>query len=116
MPAANYELICEKGTTFTKRLVWKTQFLTPIDITGFTARLSVQRYFTDTQFLLELSSPTNGIVITGNTGTIDITISPTQTAELPSGNWKYDLIVVSPTGTTTRLLEGIFTVKENVTA
>lgn len=110
-----YDIRCVKGETFVLPLTWKDRYKVPIDITGYSAKLAVIRYNSDSSPILELTSPSD-IAIDGVNGKITVTITHTVSADLPAGNWKYDLVIAQPlpTGKVTRLLRGAFIVEEDV--
>lgn len=114
MTAAIYNATIDQGATWTLEVVYKNDEGTPINLTGYTAALQVRQNYYDTTALLTLTSPSGGIVITGATGTIDITMSAVQTGSLDEGFYVYDL-EISSGGTVTRLIQGQFTVSPEVT-
>lgn len=114
MSAAIYNATIDQGATWNLQVVYKTDAGVPINLTGYTAALQVRQNYYDTTALLTLTSPSGGIVITGATGTIDITMSATQTGSLDEGFYVYDLEITSG-GTVTRLIQGQFTVSPEVT-
>lgn len=114
MTAAIYNATIDQGATFQLEVVYKDDAGTPINLTGYTAALQVRQNYYDTTALLTLTSPSNGIVITGATGTIDITMTSAQTGGLDEGFYVYDLEITSG-GTVTRLIQGQFTVSPEVT-
>ncbi len=114
MTAAIYNATIDQGATFQLEVVYKDDAGTPINLTGYTAALQVRQNYYDTTALLTLTSPSNGIVITGATGTIDITMTSAQTGGLDEGFYVYDLEITSGE-TVTRLIQGQFTVSPEVT-
>lgn len=115
MSAAIYNTTIDQGATFELEVVYKNSSGTPINLTGYTAALQIRQNYYDTTALLTLTSPSNGIVITGATGTIDITMSSAQTGGLDEGIYVYDLEISSSGGNVTRLIQGQFTVSPEVT-
>lgn len=115
MSAAIYNATIDQGATFTLQVTYKNSAGAPINLTGYTAALQVRQNYYDDTALVSLTSPSNGIVITGATGTIDITMSSGQTGSLDEGIYVYDLEINSGGGTITRLIQGQFTVSPEVT-
>lgn len=115
MSAAIYNATIDQGATYNLQVVYKNDAGTPINLTGYTAALQIRQNYYDTTALLTLTSPSNGIVITGNTGTIDITMTSVQTGLLDEGFYVYDLEITSGGGIVTRLIQGQFTVSPEVT-
>ena len=64
---------------------------------------------------ISLTTENNRITLGGAAGTITLHISATDTAALTPGLYVYDLEVVSGGGEVTRIIEGNFAVKAEVT-
>jgi hypothetical protein len=65
--------------------------------------------------LLELTTENSRIALGGAAGTVAINVAANVTANLVPGLYVYDLEVVSGGGEVTRLVEGNFNVKAEVT-
>lgn len=85
----------------------------PVDLTGATARMQVRDKPGGT-LLLELSTPNGGLAITGP-GTIERTLSATESAGITWLGGVYDLEVTYADGTVHRYFEGPVTVSLEVT-
>ena len=105
--------VCPQGTTFQRTLTY-TLDNTPIDLSGYSARLQVREAHYSTEPLVSLVSG-SGISISGSAGIINIEISPTVTSDLTPGTHVYDLEIESPGGVIDRLIEGNFAVTPEVT-
>jgi len=115
MAAGTYNFIIEKGTTFTRTVTWTDSEGDPIDLTGYTARMQGRASMDSTTTLFSLTSPSTGISIpTPANGALIITLTDTQTTNLPCGG-VHDLELVSPSGTVTRLFQGSFDISNEVT-
>lgn len=117
MPAGRYDIIIEAGATFQFRVTWKNPEGTPIDLTGYTARMKVKNQFGGTT-IFSLSSPAAGITLGGAAGTVDITISATDTATAigdVDSTALYDLELQSSSGVVTRVVQGKAFLKPEVT-
>jgi hypothetical protein len=106
-------LTCPQGATFTKTLTWKVGG-TPVDLTGWTARMQVRTRHAAPETLVDIDSSA-GITLGGDTGTITVALPATATEALPAGEWRYDLELEAADGTVYRLVEGAFTVTPEVT-
>ena len=117
MSAATTNLIIDQGATWNITFTYKNSN-GPIDLTGYTAALQLRTNYdaisTSASEFLSLSSPTNGIVLGGTSGTIAVTAPATQTAALTAGEYVYDLELTSGS-TVTRLVQGRITVTPQVT-
>ena len=125
-----------QGATFTKRFGWgsypyavterngviinqatgrpaPSSDYVAVDLTGWAARMQARRTVGDAVVLFELTTENGGIVL-GN-GTIDVKISAQDTATYSWKNGVWDLELIAPDGTVTRLLEGSVSVSPEVT-
>jgi hypothetical protein len=117
MSAGIHNIKVEQGATFSQTFTWKISS-NPVDLTGYLARLKVRdvnRRASAVNEMISLSSPSGGIVLGGALGTIAVTISASATAAVLAGKYVYDLELVAPNTTVTRLLKGTFTVLAEVT-
>jgi hypothetical protein len=105
--------VCPQGTTFQRTLTY-TLDNSPIDLSGYSARLQVREAHYSEDPLINIFSG-DGITISGSAGTIDILISSTDTSAFPAGTHVYDLEIISPSNIVDRLIEGNFTVTPEVT-
>jgi hypothetical protein len=114
MTAARLPLIIEQGATWKHALIVRDG-ATPRDLTGYTARMQIRKVVTSADVLAELTVANSGITITAAQGRIDLVLSATATAGLPSGPSVYDFELEGPSGEVTRLLQGTVTVDAQVT-
>lgn len=117
MPAGLYDMVCEQGATFSRPITWKDAAGDPVNLTGFTARMQVRPSVRSEELLLDLTSANGGIVFTSprSSGKLEVVLSAATTTDLTPGTYVYDIEVVSLTNVVTRLLEGKFVVKAEVT-
>jgi len=124
MPAGRFDFICEKGATFSYSLTWKDEGGSAVNLAGYSARMHVRTSYEDPEAAVILTTDNSGISITANTGRLALSLSPSVTESIPSfnpsgtpptSNYVYDLELVAPNGTITRLLQGRFRVVEEVT-
>lgn len=64
---------------------------TPVDDTGRTATLHVRASADSEDELLELTSPSGGIVLGGETGVISVSMTAAQTRAIGPGTWLWAL-------------------------
>lgn len=114
-PAGVYDIVADQGSTFSRRITWKNSAGTPIDLTGYTAKMQVRETVDSATVLLELSTTNSRITLGGVAGTIDLTASATVMAALAWGQYVYDLELTSAGGVVTRVVMGSFTVSGEVT-
>lgn len=114
---AFFNMSCWQGATFGYTFTWQLQAGTvtsPVDLTGYSARMQVRRTYDSTAVALTLTS-SSGIVLGGTAGTIILDANPTTTAAIPAGQYVYDLEMVTAGSAVTRLLQGTFIVDPEVT-
>ncbi len=90
------------------------QFNTPVDLAGFTARMSIKDKIGGTE-LLRLDTTNNRIVIDNAAKTISLTIDAATTEDITFKKGIYDLEMVSASGVVTALLTGAISVTREVT-
>jgi hypothetical protein len=116
----SFDLTIQRNSTFIfPIIIWVDNQMTRKDLTGFTASLKVKRKLPsgelETTSIIELTTENGGIVLGGVNGTIDLFISATTTATLPSTNAFYDLKLINGAIIETAL-SGTATIKETVTS
>lgn len=114
MPAGIYNITAEQGATFTRTITWKNSAGTPINLTGYTARMQVRREYSATVADLTLTTENGGITLGGALGTIVLSAQASTTASLAAGSYVYDLELVLG-NVVTRLVQGNFLVNAEVT-
>lgn len=114
MSAGTYHIKIEQGATFGLTLTYTDSNDSAIDLTGFVARMQLRRNINDSTALLEATTENGGITLGDTSGTVAISISASDTANLAAVEGVYDLELVS-NGVVTRLLEGTFVVSPEVT-
>jgi len=105
-------LVIYTGTDFEQGFVLEDDLTDlPLNLTGYSGCAQLKRY--------ESSSKTVDFVVGfGNdrtTGRVNISIAATVSAAIKPGKYFYDVLLKSPTGTTTRVVEGTALVKKSVT-
>ena len=115
--AGAYDLAIEQGATFKVIFQWTDANNTPINITGYSARSQVRPTIESATVLVDATT-VNGklsIVAPASDGKVQLLISATETATLPSGTAVWDLELIAGDGTVTRLLQGSVTISPEVT-
>lgn len=90
-------------------------YYTPKNLTGFTARMTIRDRIGGT-VLAELTSADSEILINTANFTITVVIAPAVTAAFAWTKGVYDLEMVSPSGTVTRILSGNIHLSKEVTS
>lgn len=116
MATFKVKLDIDQGSDFSKPFTWRAgDPLTPVDLTGCTARMHVRRDLESPTILLDLTTENGGILLGGTTGTVEIVINAAQTEGITWTEAVYDLEIVFSTGRVRRLLKGAVEVDLEVT-
>lgn len=111
-----YNIVVDQGASLLRAISLKSSARAVVTITGYTARMKVREKVTDTAVILSATTSNGMLEINGTTGTVNIIIPPATTAAILAGNYVYDLEVEeTSTGITTRIIQGKFTVRAEVT-
>lgn len=116
--ATELNIEIDQGATWVKQMLWQDHDTNAYDLSGHIARMQVRKNYADLDKSLPLVELTNenGIVLGDGTGdyNIVITLSDSETANIPLGQYFYDLELEDET-TVTKLLRGKFFVLGEVT-
>ena len=104
--------IIDQGTTFSKSItVYQTDGTTIQDLTAYTPSSQLRKNYTSTNY-----TTINATKSTPHTsGVIVMSLTAVQTAALKSGRYVYDLQITAADTTVTRVLEGVITIRPEVT-
>ena len=102
----------DQGSTYSKSItVYENDGTTIQNLTGYTASSQLRKNYTSTAYttiLATIQTPaTNGIIV--------ISLTAVQTAALKSGRYVYDLQITAADDTVTRVIEGVITIRPEVT-
>lgn len=129
MAAGKYSFVIEQGATTNFEIQYKDSNGTPIDLTGYRARMQIRPTVDSTNIYLTLSSSLNsdgtGLNLSGSngmtpptSGSIGIYIASCTSSMLDFNQAVYDLEIYSGSGAcpyTVRLLEGQVKLSKEVT-
>lgn len=119
----NQTLKIYQGQTFRFRfVVTQPDEVTPLDLTGYKARMHIREELPSTTTVLELTTENDRITITPATGLVDLAISAVDTEALELNydvvTWVYDLEIYDETVSPTyveRIAEGVVVAFPEVT-
>lgn len=117
--AGQYDILADQGATLQRVIIWNQPGATPspVNLTGFSAKMQVRPSAGSPILILELSTADGRITLGGTNGTVTLEVDAVTMAAVPAGGYKYDLYLLSGDATPveTRLIEGSFKVKAEVT-
>jgi hypothetical protein len=114
-PAGIYNIVADQGATLSRVITWRDSARNPYNLTGYTARMHVRSTVESTSLILELTTANSRITLGGATGEVTLSVTATVMASVPADKYVYDLELVSATGVVSRLVQGNFVVRGEVT-
>ena len=104
--------IIDQGSTFSKSItVYQTDGATIQDLTAYTPTSQLRKSYTSTSYTTinaTKSSPhTSGVIV--------MSLTAVQTAGLKAGRYVYDLQITHSDATVSRVIEGVITIRPEVT-
>jgi hypothetical protein len=103
-------LLIEQGATFSTVVNVVDSAGAAVNLSGYSASSQMRKSYYATSYTI--ITPT----ITGNAnGEITLSMTAANTANLTPGRQVFDLLITSPNGTKTRVIEGIVVVSPGVT-
>jgi len=114
MSAGYHHFVIEQGATFGQVLTLKDSSGTVINLTGYSsAEMDLRENPESSSVIMTLTTSNSRIALGGAAGTVTLSISATDTANLSTGDGVYDLEIV--TGSSVyRILEGTYSVRRNM--
>ena len=125
MAAGRYSFVIEQGATTNFQINWNDETGTPVDLTGYGARMQIRPAIESSEVFISLSSSLQsdgtGLNLSGSngitplaSGSVAVYISAYSSSLLNFGDAYYDLEMVNG-NEVTRLLEGRVQLSKNVT-
>jgi hypothetical protein len=112
--AGEYDITIEQGSGFSLSLTYEAPEGSAVDFTSSTARLHVREKYSSSDTLIQLTTENGGIEL-GNDGSIQLSMSATDTAALSFSRGVYDLEIVPPTGEPYKIIKGNVFLKREAT-
>lgn len=105
--ATRANIVIDQGTTFNTEVSLTDENGDPLDLSAYTANAQIRKWYS--------SSNSTAFTTALSNGTITLSLTPTQTANIESGRYVYDIVIRSNANVVTRVVEGIVTVTPRVT-
>ena len=111
MNPGRYNITVINGTTFALSPSWNIDNL-PVDLTGYSADMQVRDV--SNNLITEISTTNGRATLTPALGTVNLTLTATQTAALAAGVYNYALNLTDSASNVYQILNGTFTVTASV--
>ena len=82
----------------------------PLNLTGYSVASQMRKSYSSSTVYNFTTSPYDAAQ-----GKVRLQLNNTQSSAIPAGRWLYDVEITSPSGTKTRVIEGIVTVTPEIT-
>lgn len=103
-------LFVDAGSTYSNVISVAATNGAPLNLTGYTVKSQMRKsYQSSTAFAFTAS------VYDAINGKIRLQLTPSESEAIPAGRWLYDVEITSPSGTKTRVIEGIVTINPQIT-
>jgi hypothetical protein len=103
-------LFVDAGTTYSNIITVSASNGQALNLIGYTVASQMRKSYSSSTVHAFTAS-----VYDAATGKIRLQLSPTQSEAIPAGRWLYDVEITSPSGSKTRVIEGIVTVTPQIT-
>ena len=110
--AAIANLTIDQGATFTSDVTVKDANGNPFNLTGYTALARMAKGYSSTRTRTIITCT---VAADAASGVISLALTADQTAALEEGRYVYDVEIAASDSTITRPIQGIVTVRPNVT-
>jgi hypothetical protein len=103
-------LYVDGGSTYSNIITVSASNGQPLNLTNYTVASQMRKSYQSSvayAFTASIYSAANGKV--------RLQLTDEQSAAIPAGRWLYDVEITSPSGTTTRVVEGIVTINPQIT-
>lgn len=113
--AATHDLNIDQGSDFTESFTLKDPQGAALNLTGYSAKMQIRPFKSSDALLIDGTSANGILVITPETGLLEIKLTDVQTSALIYTESVYDLYLEKPSGELLRFLEGKVFVSKSVT-
>ena len=115
-----YDLIADQGATVHQVFTVKNSARKPISLQGYTARMQVRSWDAvnrnpSPNIVSEYTTENSYMSVNGTAGSVTLLIPPADMAAYEPATYVYDIEVEAPNGEVTRITQGKFIVRAEVT-
>jgi hypothetical protein len=103
-------LFVDAGTDYSTIITVAATNGQPLNLTGYSVASQMRKSYSSSTVYNFTTSLYNAAQ-----GKVRLQLNNTQSSAIPAGRWLYDVEITSPSGTKTRVIEGIVTVTPEIT-
>lgn len=103
-------LFVDAGSDYSNIITVSATSGVPLNLTGYTVASQMRKSYSSST-----SYNFTGSIFDALNGKVRLQLNSTQSSAIPAGRWLYDVEITSPSGTKTRVVEGIVTVTPQIT-
>ena len=103
-------LYVDAGSTYSNIITVSASNGQPLDLTGYTVASQMRKSYGSSTSYNFTASLYNAL-----TGKVRLQLTDIQSQAIPAGRWLYDVEIKSPSGSVTRVVEGIVTINPQIT-
>jgi hypothetical protein len=103
-------LYVDAGATYSNIITVTASNGQALDLTSYTVASQMRKSYSSSTVYAFTASVYDAV-----NGKIRLQLTNTQSEAIPAGRWLYDVEITSPSGTKTRVVEGIVTVNPQIT-
>lgn len=116
MSAGFHHFVIEQGATFSRVLTLKDSSGTVVNLNSYSsAEMDLRENPESSTEVITLTTANGRIALGGAAGTVTLTISATDTANLTADDGVYDLELTDSGGNVFRILEGSYSIRRGIT-
>lgn len=116
MSAGFHHFVIEQGATFSRVLTLKDSSGTVVNLSSYSgAEMDLRENPESSTEVITLTTGNGRIALGGAAGTVTLTISATDTANLTADDGVYDLELTDSGGNVFRILEGSYSIRRGIT-
>jgi hypothetical protein len=103
-------LFVDAGSDYSNIITVSSTNGQPLNLTGYTVASQMRKSYSSST-----AYPFAATIYDAATGRVRLQLSAATSSGIPAGRWLYDVEITSPSGTKTRVVEGITTITPQIT-
>ena len=103
-------LFVDAGSSYSNIITVASNTGAPLNLTGYTVKSQLRKSYQSS-----VAYNFNASVLTPTAGQVRLELTPVQSEAIPPGRYLYDVEITAPTGSRTRVVEGVVTVTPQIT-